>query len=184
MMIFIRCIGCALGGVICARCGQVTYRQILNILLLVQGYKLDDPKVVKETKQGSTRVVGIPSDKLVGNELPSQALSGKHLGHVLSVMFWNDGQAKMLRALKSSKSGILLADYGCGKTSVLMAGANLAAEDPNFEVYFISVANWAALRVGSEEHDIIIDQALKVKFRGSRVRVITANELWEKVNNQ
>ena len=138
--------------------------------------------MAEETKKASSRVVGIPSDKLTGNDLPAQALSGKHLGHALSVMFWNDGQAKMLRALKSSKSGILLADYGCGKTSVLMAGAVLAAEDPSFTVYFISVANWAALRVGSEVHDIIIDQALKVKFKGSGVRVVTANELWEKVS--
>ena len=127
-------------------------------------------------------VVGLPSDSLADVKgLPAQALKGKPLGHVLSVMFWNSDQYCLLKFLRKGESCILLADYGCGKTSILMAAAIMAAEDLGTTVYFISAANWGGMRVGCDTHDIVIDQALKLKFRGTHVQVITANELCGKV---
>eukprot|EP00092_Neocalanus_flemingeri_P029864 GFUD01032429.1.p1 GENE.GFUD01032429.1~~GFUD01032429.1.p1 ORF type:complete len:865 (-),score=231.02 GFUD01032429.1:102-2651(-) len=170
------CSSCAATLSICAKCGEANSSS---------GSDGATVREQGEEKRQRKRVVGIPTGTLSGIQgIPAQALSGKPLGHALSVMFWNDGQSSLLRSLRRGESGILLADYGCGKTSILMAAANMAAEDLASNVFFISAANWAAMRVGCHTEDIIMDQALKIKFRNTRVHVVTANELCEKYSNE
>lgn len=155
--------------------------QTYDHITKVNGEDLDEVQE-SEKRKPEMRVVGVPGDKLPGNDLPAQALSTKALGHALSIMFWNSGQSSILRALRGGVSGLLLADYGCGKTSLTMAGALAAAEDPAYKVYFISAANWASQRGGPDDNDIIMDIAFKVKFRGTGVEVVTANQLFAMVS--
>ena len=81
-------------------------------------------------------------------------------------------QLNLLDKLRSGENVVLCGDYGTGKTSLLVFAALEAAKDPNCEVFFIPVAN---LSDGDDQN--VLDQAVKIKFEGTSVTVITMKDI-------
>jgi len=102
-------------------------------------------------------------------------LKEKPLGHNWSILFWTQEQLTLLEKFKSGKSIVLCGDYGTGKTSLLVFAALEAAKDPNSEVFFIPVTN-IFNSMDTNNHNVL-DEAVKMKFEGTNVRVITIGDL-------
>ena len=70
---------------------------------------------------------------------------------------------------------VLCGDYGTGKTSLLVFAAMEASKDQNFKVVFIPATNLPSS--SGENVAFILDEAVKIKFEGSNVEVVTMDEL-------
>ena len=99
-------------------------------------------------------------------------LRDKPLGHTWSILFWTHEQLNLLEKLRSGENIVLCGDYGTGKTSLLVFAALEAAKDANCEVFYIPVAN---LSDGDDQN--VLDQAVKIKFEGTAVTVITLKDI-------
>ena len=137
-----------------------------------------------EIRQNCARVAGNEKGLGIGGgsgHLPHtitfKDLKGKSLGHVWSIIFWTDEQMDLLASLKGDKSIILCGDYGGGKTCLLVSMARKAA-DEHFQVYFITTTSFEEA-VATE---YILDMAMKQKFEGSGVEVVTLTELRRTLN--
>ena len=73
------------------------------------------------------------------------------------------------------KNLLLCGDYGTGKTSLLVSAAQEAAKDPGNKVFFIPVMN--SFKAKLNNLAFILNQALKNKFEGTRVKVVTIEDL-------
>ena len=146
------------------------YKRLLAIII-GPSYVSCDSQVFDyqvETIKSFKRVVG---DKAVGtgtvpdalpDKISTSDLKNRPLGHVNNIIFWNDEQMELLSDLKSKNMSILLyGEYGVGKTSLLLAAAQNAAED-GFEAIFVSCA---------EKSSAVINVALKEKLSNIRFEV-------------
>ena len=102
-------------------------------------------------------------------------LKGKPLGHVWSILFWTRQQLNILEQSKQGKNLVVCGDYGTGKTSLLVFGALEAAKDLNSKVFFIPAANSPKSSDGNDQ--LILDEAVRMKFDGTRVEVVTMGDL-------
>ena len=74
--------------------------------------------------------------------------------------------------MKSGENLVLCGDYGTGKTSLLVFAALEAAKDPNSRVFFIPVTN-----LFTANDNNVLDEAVKMKFEGTNVTVVTIGDL-------
>ena len=134
-------------------------------------------KLVGNRKSGE--VVGVGGDEGLPQDgatsIKFSDLKEKPLGHIWSILFWTEEQLKLLEKFKSGKNIVLCGDYGTGKTSLLVFAALEAAKDPNSEVFFIPVTNMLN-SMDTNNHNVL-DEAVKMKFEGTNVRVITIGDL-------
>ena len=113
-------------------------------------------------------------------EVTFKELKGKPLGHLHSVLFWNEEQMDTIEILKTEESILIVADYGVGKTALLMAAARQEAENPDITVYFILATATDTHRL-SQDTPYILDIAIKEKFEGSKVKVMTISDIREEL---
>ena len=130
-------------------------------------------------KRHPGEVVGIGGDEGLPQDgatsINFSDLKEKPLGHTWSILFWTQEQLNLLEKLKSGENIVLCGDYGTGKTSLLVFAAMEAAKDPNSKVFFIPVTNM--LNSMDTNNYNVLDLAVKMKFEGTNVRVITIGDL-------
>ena len=102
-------------------------------------------------------------------------LKGKPLGHIWSILFWTQEQLNLLGKLQSGENLVLCGDYGTGKTSLLVFAALEAAKDPKCRVYFVPATN--IFRTKEDTTDYILDEAVRLKFEGTSVEVVTIGDI-------
>merc|ERR1712130_637456 len=102
-------------------------------------------------------------------------LKNKPLGHTWSILFWTPEQLDLLDKLNNNNNLVLCGDYGTGKTSLLVFAAIEAAKDPNCGVFFIPATNMSKAK--KEEIEFVLDEAVRLKFEGTSVKVVTIGDL-------
>ena len=100
-------------------------------------------------------------------------LKRKPLGHTSSIIFWTQDQINLLTM--KDKNLLLCGDYGTGKTSLLVSAALEAAKDSYYKVFFISATNM--YNASTEQAEYVLDEAVRMKFEGTSVKVVTLGEL-------
>ena len=141
----------------------------------------------EEHKDTHTRLVGgrMLGDVagVGGEEVPQDGetlikfsdLKEKPLGHTWSILFWTQKQLNLLAMLRTNQNLVLCGDYGSGKTSLLVCAALEASKDPNFKVLFIPTTNM--YNANSKHTEFILDEAVRMKFYGTCIEVVTLGEL-------
>ena len=106
-------------------------------------------------------------------------LRGKELGHVHSVMFWNQVEHQVLDSLGKKLNLILCGDFGGGKSSTIIEAAMRAAllgGRNGVTVLFIS-----ALDTGCQKTEIsgesVFNIALEERFENTSVEVVTTRSM-------
>ena len=141
----------------------------------------------EEHKETHTKLVGKRKpDEVVGvggeegpqtgaTSIEFSDLKGKPLGHIWSILFWTQEQLNLLGKLQSGENLVLCGDYGTGKTSLMVFAALEAAKDPNCRVYFVPATN--IFRPKEDTTDYILDEAIRLKFEGTSVEVVTIGDI-------
>ena len=78
----------------------------------------------------------------------------KSLGHVHSIIFWNDKQLKLMNSLKARQSLIIVGEFGTGKT-ILLDAAVWSLEAQQVPVYVICALDYDRLKVSDDVLDIL-----------------------------
>ena len=99
-------------------------------------------------------------------------LKAKPLGHTWNILFWTQDQLCLLESLKNGENIVLCGDYGTGKTSLLIFAALEAAKDLDTKVFFITA-------IHERENGNVLDEAMRMKFEGTTVEVLTLKDLRE-----
>ena len=88
-------------------------------------------------------------------------LRNKPLGHLKSIIFWNDHQKKVINSLEKENSVIIMGDYGSGKTLILEAATRKLIEK-NYQLLFINAFDYK--HNDSKAKDDILDISFRQKF--------------------
>ena len=85
----------------------------------------------------------------------------------MSILFWSQEQEKLMRMFRQGMSGIMVGDYGCGKTVLLTAMAKQECQNSRV-IYIPSLA-------GAE----ILNISMTNKFQETSVEVWTLSKIRE-----
>ena len=78
----------------------------------------------------------------------------KSLGHVHSIIFWNEKQLKLMSSLNEWKSLAIVGEFGTGKT-ILLDAAVWRLEAQQVPVYVICALDYDRLKVSDDVLDIL-----------------------------
>ena len=158
-------------------------------LVSFQSQRYDRAKEMKEdvdetvkritgvSKPGEVVGLGGGQGGLGGQGLGLGDLRGKELGHVQSIMFWNDQQEVIVDSLDRQENMILASDFGGGKTVILSEAAQ-QMERTGADVYFINMLDSGKKKDEKDPAEAnILDVALELRFRGSGVEVVTVGRM-------
>ena len=141
----------------------------------------EEVKATVERIAGAPRpgeVVGLGGGQggLGGQGLGLKDLKGKELGHITSIIFWQDGQDEIVDSLDKRENMIVASDFGGGKT-VLLTEAAMQMEGTGADVYFINMLDPGVERGEDPAEASILDVALEVRFERSGVEVVTVGRM-------
>ena len=146
-------------------------------------------RITGVSKPGEVVGLGGGQGGLGGQGLGLGDLRGKELGHVQSIMFWNDQQEVIVDSLDRQENMILASDFGGGKTVILSEAAQqmerqcanayfICMLDPGVRKKKSGLKNWfQRLWQKKRVEASILDVALELRFGGSGVEVVTVGRM-------